>query len=184
MIGSILGKITFKDSQKILLENQGVGFEVFLSYKNLEKIKVGEVEKVYTFLVFSQKDIELYGFLSTDELETFKTLNGIQGIGPKTAMSLAGLGNLLEIQKILEKGELPSYVKGIGEKRLQKILLELTGKIKEIKKGEKVEDKEVIEALIGLGFSRQNVKEALLKISPEAKTSEQRIKEVLKILGK
>jgi len=134
-------------------------------------------------LFISQNNIELYGFLNRDELESFKILNGISGIGPKTALSLASLGTIKEIQEILERGELPPYIKGIGQKKLQKIILELTGRIKEVKKSRNEEDKEVIEALVKLGIPRQRAKESLSKISPEIKTTEEKIKEALKNLG-
>ena len=127
---------------------------------------------------------ELYGFLGRGELGLFETLNEISGIGPKTAMMLSSLGSLEKLKEIMENGKLPPEIKGIGQKKMQKILLELTGKIKELKtpKNNEAAD-ETLDALISLGFSSQRAQEALSKITEEL-SREERIKKALRILGR
>jgi holliday junction DNA helicase RuvA len=180
MISFISGKIVSKDDKSVVIERQGLGFEVFLSANNLEKVQVGEERNLHTSLFMGEKIIELYGFLSLKELELFKTLNHLSGIGPKTAMILSGVGSLEKLKESLEKGEIP--VKGVGQKKLQKILLELSGKIKEAKTP--IKKDEVYAALSSLGFSKEDIVQAISKIPEEINDSEQRIKTALKYLGK
>ncbi len=180
MISFVSGKIAYKDDKSVVVNKQGLGFEIFLSTNNLEKVNIGEDKDFYTFLFMGEKVLELYGFLSLSELELFKTLNHVSGIGPKTAMILSSVGSLEKLKDSLEKGEIP--VKGVGQKKLQKILLEITGKIKEIKKP--IQKDEVYNALASLGFSKEEIVQAITSIPNEIETPEERIKAALKYLKK
>ena len=186
MLSHIFGKIIYKDDKKVILDKSGIGFEVFLSPSDLREIKTGEEIDVFTYLFLGEKIIEMYGFLSPEKLELFKILKGVSGVGPKTAMNLAVLGSLEKLKDALEQGELPDDVKGVGVKRLQKILLEITGKIKEINKPaakKKIIKDEVFEALSSLGFGNQEIADVLEEI-PSSLDSKARLKEALKLLGK
>jgi Holliday junction DNA helicase RuvA len=184
MINYLKGKITYKNNKSLILENQGIGFKVFCSPNTLKKISQEGETKIFTYLYLREEAAELYGFLTEKELGLFETLNDISGIGPKTAMMLASLGSLEKLKEMMEMGQLPPEIKGIGKKRTQKILLELTGKIKELKipkKGEPAD--ETLNALISLGFPRQRAKEALAEI-PEETPEEEKMKKALKFLGR
>ena len=183
MINYLKGKIIEKEDKYLILENQGIGFKIFCSPENLKGLNIGIVTQVYTFLCLKENTIELYGFLSKKELELFETLNEISGIGPKTSLDLSSFGSLEELKKKMEEENFYLEVKGIGKKKMQKILLELTGKIREISKKEDVID-EALDALVSFGFSKTRAKQALLSLSEEVKTSEERIVEALKILKK
>ena len=148
MITFLKGKVIYKGSKSIFLLVNDVGYEIFLSPSNLKKIKEGTEEEFYTQLVLKEKEIELYGFLSFSELELFKLLKTISGVGPKIALIFAEAGSLKKLKFKLENEKPP---KGIGTKKIQKILLELTGKIKEVEKRQD-KDEEVINALKSLGF--------------------------------
>ena len=150
----------------------------------MEKISLQKEIKVFTRLFLRREQFSLYGFLSPRELEIFDILESISGIGPKTALLLSSFGSLQELKKAIEKGKIP---KGISKKKLQRVLLELTGKIKEISEKETEKEKterEILETLKSLGFSLFEAKEALSKIPPHFKEPEERLKEALKILGK
>jgi len=180
MITYIKGKIVFKDEQKIILLNNNIGYSIFLSSVNLEKIKEGTEEDIYTDLVLKEKEVELYGFLSLDELELYKGLKKISGVGPRTALLFAEAKTFEKLKFNLENGI--NIPKGIGKKKLQKILIELDGKISEIKKSGSKKDVEVYEALKPLGFTISEIKEALENVSKDIKGVEDRIKETLKHL--
>lgn len=186
MINFIFGEILYKDDKKIVMDRGGIGFEIFLSASNLEKLSVGEERQIYTYLLVGEKIMELYGFLSEKESEFFRILKTISGVGPKTALNLAIFGTPEKLKEALEKGDNIPETKGLGAKKLQKILLELTGKIEEVNKKDKTSGKkdEVFEALLSLGFGKKEIIDALLQLPIEMKQSEQRIKEALKILGK
>ena len=186
MISFLAGKIIYKDDRKVILERGGVGFEVFLANNNLEKLNQGDETYIYTYLFVSDKALELYGCLSEKEMELFRILKGVSGVGPKTALALAVLGSIEKLKQALEQGKMPPEAKGVGIKKLQKILLELTGKIEEInKKGVKaVKNDETYEALSALGFSKQEIANALSQVSTEIKKPEERIKQALKYLAR
>lgn len=185
MINFIFGEILYKDDKKIVLDKHGIGFEIFLSPSNLEKIEVGEERQIHTYLSVGEKFLELYGFLSEKESDFFRVLKTISGVGAKTALNLAVFGSAERLKEVLTQGELPPEAKGLGLKKLQKVVLELTGKIEEINKKEKksVPNDETFEALTNLGFSKKQIIEALSQLPIEMKDVEQRVKEALKILG-
>lgn len=183
MIHSLTGKITYKDYKSLVLENQGIGYKVFCSLAVLEKISAGQDIKIFTYFHLKEDAAELYGFLTAEELGLFETLNNISGIGPKTAMMLASLGSLEKLKEIMEGGKLPQEIKGVGQKKMQKIILELTGKIKELKAPGKNDFSDgALDGLISLGFQKQKAKEALATIPKEIQNPEARLKEALKIL--
>ena len=180
MITYLKGAVTYKGGKSIFLLVNDIGYEIFLSPLNLERIKTGTEEEIYTQLVLKEKEIELYGFLTFDELQLFKFLKTISGIGPKIALIFAGAGSLQKLKYKLENEKAP---KGIGGKKMQKILLELTGKIKEIEKNQD-KDIEVYSALESLGFTRKEIKTALSQVNEETKEVEERIKKALQFLGR
>lgn len=185
MINYLQGKITYKNDKSLILENQGIGYKVFCSPNTLNKISDGEEVKLFTHLYLREEVVELYGFLAREELELFETLNEISGIGPKTATMLASFGSLERLKELMEKGQLPPGIKGIGAKKMQKILLELTGKIKELKTFQSdVPFNEEKEVLVSLGFTPQKAKTALSQLPEDIKDPGKRIKEALKILGR
>ncbi|MFA5228160.1 MAG: Holliday junction branch migration protein RuvA [Candidatus Paceibacterota bacterium] len=175
MISYIKGKIIYIDDKKVIIENSGIGFDVFLNSQDLKTLNLGKEAEVFTELFLKDKEIELYGFLTSKKLNLFKLLKSISGIGPKSALDLSFVDSIEELKILIEKGE----VKGIGAKKLQKILLEITGKIKTINK--KTED-EALSGLIALGFKKTQAQEALKNVSKEIEDTEQRIKEALKLL--
>ena len=180
MITFLKGKVIYKGSKSIFLLVNDIGYEIFLSPSNLKKIKEGTEEEFYTQLVLKEKEIELYGFLSFSELELFKLLKTISGVGPKIALIFAEAGSLQNLKFKLENEKPP---KGIGTKKIQKILLELTGKIKEVEKKQD-KDEEVINALKSLGFSYKEIKNALSQIDKNIKNLEDKIKAALQFLAK
>lgn len=174
MISYIKGTIRHIDNKLITIEKSGIGFDVFLNERDTEKLVEGKEIEVFTELLLKDKEIELYGFLSIEKLKLFKTLKNISGVGPKSALDLSFANSLEELKSLIEKGE----IKGIGEKKLQKILLEITGKVKSI--NNKIDD-DALSGLISLGFKKSQAQEALKKVSNK-KDTEQRIKEALKLL--
>lgn len=184
MISYLQGQVILKTDRFIILDVNGVGYKVFLSKKTLIKVPEQEELKVFCFLNVKENILALYGFLDYKELEFFELLNTIRGVGPKAALEISSLGPLENIrERILSKDEtLFSDISGIGRKKAMTIILELTGKIRDISKPVKSSD-EAEEGLISLGFSKQNVKDVLSGISKD-KSSEERIQEALKILGR
>jgi len=187
MIGYLQGKIILKRNNFAILDVNNVGYKVFLTEETLNRIpENGESLKLYTFQYVREDRQELYGFLTMDQLELFEALNDISGIGPKAALSFSAIGSLEKMRELIEKGQTNTFdsIKGIGEKKMQKIILELTGKIRSsFSKSSGAEKDPAIDALVSLGFSSQIAKNALEGI-PKEMDINQRIKEALKILGR
>ena len=184
MISYLNGEIISKGKSFIVLKVNDVGYKVFLQGKDLEKIKEKEKIEIFTFFSLTRERLELFGFLNKQGLEFFEILNEISGIGPKTALTLSSFESLEKLKQAIEKQDenFHQQIKGIGQKRMQKIILEITGKIKEIGKTTSSKQEPAIEALISLGFSAQKANPAPSQIPKEIIETEKKIKEALKIL--
>lgn len=189
MIACLQGKLVFRGKDFIILDVRGVGYKVFVSEKTLSTLpKTEEQLKLYTYLYLKEETAELYGFFTPQELELFETLNGISGIGPRSALVLSSFGSPERLKEVMEKhaDKFFKELKGIGKKKTQKILLELTGKIAEIapRAAQDKEDDEALDALVSLGVSKQQAKSALSRVPHDVQDTESRIKHALRLLGK
>lgn len=183
MIAYLQGKVILKKEKLVILDVNNVGYKVFLSQKNIGQIKEGQLIKIFSFLYIRENALDLYGFLFYSELELFEFINAISGVGPKAALEISSRGPLEKIKKAIEVGdeEVLKGISGIGPKKAKKILLEISGKIKEIRTEIKTLDDPAFEALVNLGFPREKIKEVLLKIDKD-KPLEEKIKQALKII--
>ena len=186
MIAYLDGKIILKRDKFIILEVNNVGYKVFLSRQSMIILpEIGSAIKVFTYQNVKEEALDLYGFLAYEGLEFFETLMDIRGVGPKSALDISDLGSLDKIkERILRQDEkIFEGIPGIGSKKAMTIILELTGKIKML--GNKKDSADEAEsALMQLGFSKQQAKEALNNVPGNIKNSEERIKLALKNLGK
>ncbi len=186
MISYLSGDIIFRGDHFIILDVNSVGYKVFVSGQTLATLPKNKGSiKLFCHLYVREDAMDLYGFFTLPQLNLFETLIGISGIGPKAAVQLASIGSVEDFKKaILEKNEkFFAGIHGIGKKKVQKIILELTGKIEQMEdmRGAKQEkDKEVIDALTHLGFSRQQAKEALAQIPQDTANIEEKIRQALK----
>jgi len=188
MISYLSGKIILKKDKFIILEVNNIGYKIFLNRQNLLKLpEIGEQVKLFIFQKVKEDALDLYGFFTYDELDFFEVLTGISGVGPKSALDISALGSLDKIKdKILAQDEkIFEGIPGIGSKKAMTIILELTGKIMATKSASaKSSTDEAESALIQLGFSKQQSKEALSGVPTNIKNPEERIKLALKNLGR
>lgn len=190
MISAITGKIIFKGIGFLIIETSGgVGYKVYASPDTLnEAQKNSENLKIWTHLHNREDGIDLYGFKNYAELEFFETLIKVSGVGPKSALAFFNLAPIDTLKNAIasEEAAYLTKVSGIGRKTAEKIIIELkdkfggkSGAVFQFK-----EDEDVFEALLSLGYAAKDVRDAMNKISKETKGTENKIKEVLKILGK
>ena len=189
MIAYLQGTIIFRGGDFVVLDANGVGYKVFLTEKTLSNLpKNDEFLKLYTYFHLREETAEIYGFLTYGELQLFETLNNVSGIGPRTALILSSFGSLEQLKAIIDRQDAKALqnIKGIGTKKLQKIALEITGKITEMGMRPSVlpAEEEAVGALISLGFSRQQAKAALAGVAKEIQDPQERLKEALKLLGR
>lgn len=189
MIASLQGRIILKKEKFIILEVSGIGFEIFLSKRTIAKIpQIGQNLKMFCHLDVGERSLRLFGFLRDEELELFKLLRNISGVGPKAALDISSIGSPDKIKKEIDKGNEKVFedIPGIGEKKARKIILELSGKLKSPEsslKKESIPEDEAFLALVNLGFRKEEIKIALAKIPKDIRDTQEKIKQALKILG-
>ncbi len=169
MIGYIKGKVLSKENGIVLLENNGVGYEIACSSSVYAKLVGDGYGEVYTYMAVREDGIYLYGFISPEEKNMFLKLISVSGVGPK--MGITVLSNMdlnsLALAIALQDVKTLSKVKGLGKKTAERIILELREKVTEVdtSTGEIVtakpdlafekENEDTIIALMSLGFTKQ-----------------------------
>ncbi|MDD3339985.1 MAG: Holliday junction branch migration protein RuvA [Lachnospiraceae bacterium] len=132
MIAYIIGTVAEVGENKIILENNHMGYNIFVPSTMLgSQLRMGDEVKVYTYLNVKEDAMQLYGFLSKDDLEVFQLLLGVNGIGPKGALGiLSGLtADELRFAVLADDAVTISKAPGIGKKTAQKLILELKDKL-------------------------------------------------------
>jgi Holliday junction DNA helicase RuvA len=186
MIGSIKGKIILKTEKFLIIETTGVGYKVNVSPDTLSKAKkVGEEISLWIHTHVREDAIDLYGFPERTELEFFEMLLSVSGIGPRSALAVLGIAKIDTLRKAISTGDTAylTKVSGIGRKTAERIVIELRDKMGEEKKGSSLQGElDALEALKSLGYSQNEAREALKKVTPDTDTNK-KIREALKILG-
>lgn len=187
MISYLKGLILYKTEKFVVLDVNGVGYKVFLSKKTLAKIADKEIS-FFCHLIVRENILDLYGFLDREEMDLFELVIGISGVGPKAALEISSLGPKEKLKQAIDfqHEEVFEEVTGIGKKKARKIILELSGKIKNFDsstpKRNETNDP-VLDTLINLGFPQDRAKQALVGLSA-IENAEEKLKQALKILGK
>jgi len=175
MIASLRGEVTQIEDNALILEVGGVGLRVFVPKPLLSKIGNGEMILLQTHLVVRENDLSLYGFETTSERQLFLTLTGVDGVGPKMALSVLSTLTLDAVQRAVfsDEPDLLSRVPGVGKKTAQKMQLYLKDRLKPASGLEKFasmsdSDSEVLAALTALGYSVIEAQSALQSLPKDA----------------
>jgi len=156
MISFIKGELLFTDADSICLYANGVGWDVnvpdpIMYFK-------GKEYSLFCYTHFTQDQTTLWGVNSLEELNFLKKLIGVSGVGPRTAVALITAKGIDAIVSSVETGDVASLkVKGLGEKTIQKIIIELKGKVDLTQPSKTVlssKVNDILEALIHLGYSK------------------------------
>lgn len=182
MIGSLRGQILEKGPTWLLLEVAGIGYRIKTSPAVLSTLDSNNAF-LYTHDHVREDAHDLFGFLSLDDLDLFECLLTISGVGPKSALTIMSVGTADQVKKAIMMGDLAmlTSVPGVGKKTAQKIILELKGLLVDIDTGSGP-DADVIDALVGLGYSTQQSKDVLKYV--KATEPSEKIREALKYLSK
>lgn len=194
MIYSVKGKLIYKDPFVAVVECGGVGLGCKITNNTLKNLPdVNKEVFLYTYMNVREDAIDLYGFYTKEELECYKLLITVNGVGPKAAISILSALSPNALAKAVTTGDskLIATAQGIGAKTAQRIVLELKDKIvgDVALADETVENvvndsgskTEVISALVGLGYSRTEATSAVSKCDM-SKSVDQIIKDALKYL--
>lgn len=171
MIATLRGEITHIEENALIIEVGGVGMRVFAPAPLRDKLKPGEIALLHTHLIVRENDLSLYGFETTTDRTLFTTLLGVDGVGPKVALSVLSTLSLDTVQRAIfnEESDLFATVPGVGKRTAQKIALYLQDRLKPTGPLQAVAsmsdtDSEVLAALTTLGYSVVEAQTALQAI--------------------
>ncbi len=195
MIAFVRGKFISKTPAQVIVDVNGVGYELQISLHTYSFISNKNDGQLVTYLHITENAQTLFGFFAQDEKELFMQLISVSGVGASTArMMLSGL-KPDEIIKAIVQGntKLLESVKGIGRKTAERLVLELRDKLGKISlenvgfatNNYRSQDQDAVTALIGLGIGKQMAESAVKKVSESAKEAlslEDIIKQALKNL--
>lgn len=194
MLAFITGRYINAGNNTLIIENNNKGYIVNTSANTINDIisKNQDEIKVYTYLNISENAIDLYGFSTEAELECFKLLIKVNGVGPKTAAGILSLltpGNL-KAAVLTDNTDIIKQCPGIGLKTAQRVIIELKNKVDEIADNDVIPDEhlnkynDALEALITLGYSPITVNFILHTISDMKyfSSSAELVKQALKML--
>ena len=171
MIGYLTGKIISSKPTHILLDVNGVGYAIKISINTFEKLTGKNTISLYIYTNVKEDSITLFGFYSEAEKEMFELLISINGVGPKSALSLlSGISTDDLKQAIITSNvERIVAVPGIGRKTAERLILELKSKVRDIKEegispAKQSLQKEAVAALTTLGYNLASSEKAVNKI--------------------
>ena len=197
MYAYIVGVVTHKEEGKIVLENNGIGYEIGVSNQTLEAFLYdnGPV-KIYTYLVVREDEMSLYGFATLDEKNMFLKLISVGGIGPKMAIGILSEINISNLMTAIASEDLKTIckIKGLGKKTAERLILELKDKVNPLEAiamgGEIVEQvsdqifEDAVATLNGLGINKNEAYRLVKQVASKDMSLEEIITNVLKGMGR
>ena len=190
MIASISGTIQRIEKDALVILVGGVGIRVFVPRTVLEDVGgVGRSLQLQTHLIVREQELSLYGFQTQEDLQLFEVLLGVNGVGPKVALSILSTlsPELLKSAITREETAVLQRVPGIGKKTAERIMFQLRDKLDLTAPASAMPllsdvDADVIDFLTGLGFSIVEAQSALQNLPREAKTVDERVQLALQYL--
>lgn len=201
MIGRLRGKLIEKQPPEILLDVQGVGYELLLPMTSFYALPdIGQECTLFTHLAVREDAHQLFGFAAKTDRTLFRELIKTNGVGPKLALAILSAMSVQEFAYAIEREELSKLVKipGVGKKTAERLLVELKGKFKGVGQADffveskrisapdmpsietDTPDAEAVAALVALGYKPAEALKMVKKVANGNLTSEQLIREALK----
>jgi len=189
VIAKLKGKIEYLKDNYAVIDVNGVGYKVFVTVYTFGKISGKEDIELYIHTHIREENLDLYGFVTSEELDMFELLISISGIGPKAATGILAIADPKTIRAAIlnEDPSILTKVSGVGKKTAERVILELRNKIADMPSEDKegaVADSDAMEALTSMGYSVAEARDALKSVSTDIKDVGERVKEALKNLGK
>jgi len=175
MIAHIQGEVAEKFGSSIIVDVQGVGYEIALSAIDFEAAELSATHKYYTYHSVRESSEELYGFTSLAAKKLFEMLISVNGIGPKAAMAILSLAPAEEVRNAIANADSAFVAKasGVGKKSAERVIVDLSDKVglpshygatEVARPGEQPANDEALDALIALGFPLKEATTALDKV--------------------
>lgn len=184
MIAHVRGKISEKFNGSIIIDVNGLGYELFVSVVDFDLVNLGESVKFYTYHHVREQSEELFGFSTLSAKKIFEMLISVQGVGPKAALAILSLGNVETVRNAIANSNAGFIQKasGVGKKTADRVVVDLHDKVglpaKYENSNEIIENNqlnssdEAVEALMALGYTLADASEALKNIGTDLSTAE------------
>ena len=191
MIAMLTGVVAEKTLDQVVVDVSGVGYGLFVTSEDYGAMKSSDLVKLHIHEHIRENTYDLFGFLSVDTKQLFEQLLGVNGVGPKMALSVLSIGTASEVRTAIASGDVKSIQKanGVGKRVAERIVVDLKDKVGLpgvdlagtglLQSDAHVRQDEAAEALIALGYTPADAATALSKISKDLPT-EERIKQALK----
>ena len=191
MIGKLIGSVLQKNPPEVLVQCQGVGYEVQVSMGTFYTLgELGAPVELWTHLVVREDAHVLFGFATQDERAAFRELIKVSGVGPRTALALLSGMSVTDLKQavVMQESGRMQKVPGIGKKTAERLLLELRGKLGEALAGAPNAPGsgvagDVLQALLALGYSEREASAAVQRLAEGASVSDG-IKQALQALAR
>lgn len=188
MIASLNGRILQKDPGAVVIECGGVGFRCFITENTYNALGgAGDSAFIHTCMVVKEDALDLFGFAESGELEVFKLITSVSGVGAKIGLSILSVFNYEKVLLFIAGGDAKSLTaaSGVGLKLAQRMVLELKDKVGSVATGEvfdtvnavgnatsNTSSREAIEALVSLGYSQSEAALAVGKLDTSLSTDD------------
>ncbi len=191
MIAHIFGEVSEKFNNAIIVDVQGVGYEIHVAAGDYDSASLGAAVKFYTHHHIREQSQELFGFSSLSAKKLFEMLITVQGVGPKAALSILSLDDAEIVRNAIANSDSAylSKATGVGKKTAERVVVDLSDKVGMPIVYRKQQDNtqtelntsdEALEALIALGYTLYDATKALEGVDTKLSTSE-RVREALKV---
>lgn len=189
MIASLSGTVIRTSPDSLVVDVHGVGYRVFATSEEVARHEIDTTVFLHTYLAVRENALDLYGFSELSDMRAFELLLTVSGIGPKSALSVLSLVPTETLCSAVAQGDAGylTKVSGIGKKTAEKIVLELKDKIAVLGSvGQSISahgDEEALEALRAMGYTLNEARDALKRVSRSTEGGSARLREALKQLG-
>ena len=193
MIAFLKGRVISKNNNSVVVLVQDIGYQVFCGENFLNNIKINLEQEFYIYHHVKEEASDLYGFQSSLDLEIFSLLLSVSGVGPKSALGVLSVSSAQDVSQAIMQGDpnLLTKVSGIGKKTAERIVLELKTKIgrltlinDDFKNGDNNFSSDEIDALMSLGYSLSEARNALSGLPANLTDSGARVKAALQKMKK
>lgn len=191
MIATLTGKVAEKIADIVVLDVGGVGYGLFVTTEDYGRLGTGATAKLYVYEHIREQAHDLFGFVTLDTKQLFEQLLGVNGVGPKMALSVLSVGTASEVRTAIAGGDTKFIqgAQGVGKRVAERIVVDLKDKVGldsvdlsttgMLQSDTLLRKDDAVEALVSLGFSAQDAATALAKV-PADLPLEDRIKLALK----
>ena len=195
MISYVKGTVAYIGNDCIVVDNNGIGYNIQVSLSTASAVVMEKEVKIYTYMNVKEYELSLFGFLTKEELNMFNLLIGVNGVGPKSAVAMLGALSPSQLALAIATEDIKalSVGQGIGKKIAQRIALELKDKVgaDTITTGVEIVQKvdvttgeraEALSALMALGFTKNEAENAIKAVFVNGMATEEIISKALKVV--